>query len=348
VKRTFLIAIVPVFLSASFFLFSGSSVRTPKRTTVEVLLKSKIETIQCPDSTCYSRGIFVVESEIFTANSNGTVYCFDLEKKTFSIYGSAGTLEELRDVELVDGKIIALQSGSTGKLLRVDRNVGASEVQEYDMWRNVFLDGMDFFKKTGFIMGDPVNDQFSLYATADGGISWQACEGKVHAQKGEAGYAASGSNVQVLNDSTFLFVTGGSASRFIKSVDGGKNWTSVGLPFASRDGSGPFSVCFRNEKQGVAVGGDWQKPEQVLSTACYTNDGGTTWEPAEAGGYRSCVIYCRAIYYSCGTNGIDYSKDSGKSWKALLHGNYYALAADQNYLYATSSKGRIKKIKLLK
>lgn len=313
------------------------------------LKESEVETIKYSDSNCYARGIFLFNNKIYTANSNGKIYLYDLKSNYITEFDEPNNTEELRDICLVNDFIYSMQSGSTGKILEIDPLLVTPSVKEYDFWKGVFLDGMDFHGNTGFLMGDPVNDFFSLYYTKNGGKTWTPCEGKLLAQKGEAGYAASGTNVQVLNDSTFIFVSGGSVNRFFKSTDCGKTWSSTTIDFNTGEGNGPFSVCFKNELEGVAVGGEWKKPNGIEKTAFYTFDGGQTWKQSTLGlrGFRSCVYYKNDVFYSCGSNGIDFSINGGITWRPFLDGNFFAMTSDDKFLYVTSANATIKKIKLV-
>ncbi len=312
-------------------------------------LKSEVfPLITYSDSICYARGIIFKNNRIYTANSNGKIYSTNLRSKKSKELNTDTKLEELRDIAIVNKFIYGLQSGTTGKLIEISPK-NEIRIIEYDFWKGIFLDGMDFHNNTGFIMGDPVNDKFSLFYSKDAGKTWEKCKGEVNADKGEAGYAASGTNVQVLNDSTFIFVSGGSTNRFYKSTDYGQTWGYSVIPFNSGEGIGAFSVCFNNELEGIAVGGNYQKPLNPDKTVFYTLDGGKNWEGSFSGltGYKSCVYYKNGIFYACGTNGLDYSKDGGQNWYSLLKGNFFTMTSDEKYLYLTAPKSCIQKIKLI-
>lgn len=308
------------------------------------------ETIKYSDSSCYSRAITIDKGSVLIANSNGKIYRTSLASNSNYEYSEEGNLEELRDIAVVDNIIYAIQSGSTGKLIEIMPVGVKTNIREYDFWNGVFLDGMDFKGNTGFIMGDPMNDLFSLYYTTDGGKTWTPCEGKIKAEKGEAGYAASGTNVQVLNDSTFVFASGGTKNRFFKSTNCGKSWSFSEIPFNTGEVIGCFSICFKNENEGVAVGGDHNNPLETSKTCFYTSDGGKTWKASISGirGFRSCLLYKNEIFYCCGKNGIDYSTDNGATWKPFADGNYFAMTCDEQYLYATTVNTSFVKVKLVR
>lgn len=303
------------------------------------------------ESNCYSRSLIVDDNKVLLANSNGHLYEYDLLTGTSVNRMSGKKFSEMRDLEQVNDYVLGMQSAQDGLLAKIDSSAFDRFIfPRNNLWSGVFLDGMDFFGQTGFLMGDPVDGYFSLFYTLDGGLTWQACEGKVKAQEGEAGFAASGTNVQVLNDSTFVFVSGGTTSRFFKSTDYGKSWISSVIPYFSGEGSGAFSVCFVNDRIGVVVGGDYTNPKLNLNNSYYTDDGGLFWTNSrkQVLGYRSCVTVVNEVFYACGITGIDVSFDQGETWQPFAYGHYFALASDGRFLYATAPKGTFQQFELAK
>jgi hypothetical protein len=96
------------------------------------------------------------------------------------------------------------------------------------------------------------------------------------------------------------------------------------------DSSGIFSLAFRDEIHGIAVGGDYAKPNESSGTAASTNDGGLHWIASEKPphGYRSSVAWSEdlRVWIAAGTNGSDISRDDGKTWQAVDDGNWNALS----------------------
>jgi photosystem II stability/assembly factor-like uncharacterized protein len=300
--------------------------------------------IQYTTDRCYSRSILVTDSVVYTANSNGTLYASHKKNKTNVNLLKNKKFEEMRDLALSNGEIIGMQSGTYGVLARTNGQQFLGYIAPGSLWVGTFLDGMDIKGQAGFMMGDPKDGIFSLFHSVDGGKTWKPCEGKVAAFEKEAGFAASGTNVQVLNDSTFYFVSGGLKSRFFKTENKGKTWEITSLPYMGNESTGAFSICMLSKKVGVIVGGDYANPDLSMNTCFYTTDGGKFWLNAEiqTRGYRSCVIHVNGIFYSCGTNGIDYSIDNGVTWIPFANGEYFALASDGTSLYATMKGGQYK------
>jgi photosystem II stability/assembly factor-like uncharacterized protein len=85
--------------------------------------------------------------------------------------------------------------------------------------------------------------------------------------------------------------------------------------------AGIFSLAFREDRFGVAVGGDYRKPDATVKTAAYTHDSGSSWVLAKTPphGYRSAVAYdpTTKTWITVGPNGTDISTDDGRNWRAL-------------------------------
>jgi photosystem II stability/assembly factor-like uncharacterized protein len=112
---------------------------------------------------------------------------------------------------------------------------------------------------------------------------------------------------------------------------------------ASGATSGIFSLAARMSptKSGiskinvVAVGGSYDKPEQISGTAATSEDGGKTWVAAQTPphGYRSSVAYDdqQKLSITVGPNGTDISRDDGKNWTPLTPSGYDPPEADKNW-----------------
>ena len=87
------------------------------------------------------------------------------------------------------------------------------------------------------------------------------------------------------------------------------------------DSAGVFSFNFRNDLVGVAVGGDYKRPDASYRSAAYSSDGGLSWKLAQTlpHGYRSAVAYDAdtKTWITVGPNRTDISTDDGRNWRAL-------------------------------
>jgi hypothetical protein len=141
---------------------------------------------------------------------------------------------------------------------------------------------------------------------------------------------------------------------------------AISVPIAGgTDSSGVFSLAFRQESSksqidfvrnespvsddhgylyGVAVGGDYTKPNVSASTAAWSADSGWTWTASATPphGFRSAVQWSEALkaWITVGTNGSDISRDDGKTWQPLDDGNWNALSLP----FVVGPNGRIARI----
>jgi photosystem II stability/assembly factor-like uncharacterized protein len=285
---------------------------------------------------CHARGIIVHGKFIYVSTNTGKVYkIHPLSGKSNEIeLNKTPNLGEFRDIEFSKGKLIVMESSNNGVIYLKNHQTH---------FPNVFLDGMSFNKNTGFLMGDQLNGYLSLYYSINSGSNWLPCEGKVKASENENAFAASGSTVHCFNDSTFIFVSGGGSSNFYKSTNKGKSWLKYPIPFVQSESSGPFSMAYNSENEIVVVGGDYTNPDDSTSTCFISKNGGKDWISPNTSpkGYRSCVIHQNGVYFTCGTNGLDYSKDGGINWKSFSNNSYFALAISKNKLVATTPNSSI-------
>jgi photosystem II stability/assembly factor-like uncharacterized protein len=182
----------------------------------------------------------------------------------------------------------------------------------------------------GILLGDPVNGRFVVWTTSDG-LTWVEQKGP-QALPQEGAFAASNSTLAVHGAHEAWFGTGGlSGGRVFHTDDGGKTWTvAKALPRRASETAGVFSLAFSDGRHGVAVGGDYIKPDDGAGSIAITEDGGKTWvEPkSPLPGYRSAVAYIddKKMWIATGTSGSDVSLDGGRTWKLFDKAGYNAMS----------------------
>jgi hypothetical protein len=254
---------------------------------------------------------------------------------------------EFRDIAVSADTLFAIVSGDVGIVYKGHPGAAIPVFSE----NGIFLDDISLLNDELIILGDPVDGKFFLRKRNAETGTFNELDQQVNNKPNEGCYAASGTCAQFLNPQTYLFVSGGDSSARFHSMDlWSKTTLSVKLPLKTGEGCGPFSLFFWDPMNGVIVGGDYRKSSEASQNACFTIDGGKTWTASEVypNGYRSCVTGNKKILFSCGTTGIDYSKDGGKSWHFLMKGNFCALLLEKKTLYATSNKGYCLKLKIKK
>jgi hypothetical protein len=310
----------------------------------------EISILKYSNKPIHARGIAAKGNYLFLGNNNGEVIRYNLNNGKSKTLNPKDTFPEIRDLALHKNSIYAMQSADYSIILTFNRfGNSMKQIQLITLELNpqLFLDGMAIENKEAFVMGDPVDNEFSLFHSSDL-RHWEKITPALPSYSGEAGFAASGSTVQISNG-IYYFVSGGEKSRFFMSKDKGQTWIQSELPFKNSQASGAFSLAMKDTNNGIVVGGDYLAPNSRENICFITKDGGIAWSAPTSGpfGYRSCVYYTDGVYYSCGTNGIDYSKDNGTTWIQLSNENCFSICSDTEFVYASSTNGRIIRISKL-
>jgi len=169
-------------------------------------------------------------------------------------------------------------------------------------------------------------DTVSMYETKDGGLTWTPVEFIGPNPKGLCG-------LQKVNDD--LIVGCGRVrgpSYFIKTIDGGENWTSQNLDHVA---GSLIAAHFFDEDHGFLIGGTTRDKENCKSMVLETKDGGISWDTT----YMSTQIGEYPWKFSFPTrergfisiqrnvkNGTYYhleTTDGGKTWKEIIHSKDY-------------------------
>jgi photosystem II stability/assembly factor-like uncharacterized protein len=219
---------------------------------------------------------------------------------------------------------------------------------------DIFFDALSFWNTThGIAMSDPTDGQFVLIATHDGGRHWKPLptDALPPSASGEAGFAASGTGVATYGNQFVWFATGGAQARVFRSADRGARWTVAPTPVQQGTPSqGIFSLVFADSLRGVAVGGNYLAENDSTRTACFSTDGGRTWQLPETSpkGYRSAVAYHppTRLLLTVGPSGSDHSTDHGRTWQPVDTSGYHTVqfAHNQRVGWAAGSEGRIVRI----
>lgn len=264
-------------------------------------------------------------------------------------------LPHFRSIAVTSEAVFLLSIATPALLFRsTDKGANWDLVYQEDH-EAAFYDAMAFWNdREGIAMGDPTDGCLSVIRTVDGGLNWEklSCEQLPPAEEGEAAFAASNSNIALV-DSEAWIVSGGKRARVFHSPDRGDSWTVVDSPIAEGDQmTGIFSVDFYDVKRGVIFGGDWNKKDINSKNKALSTDGGRSWTLLVDGagpGYQSCVRFlpnsdAQAIL-TCGIPGIHFSGDQGQNWQQLSDESWYTLGFGSSWQTAwLAGNGKIGKI----
>ncbi|MBA5630140.1 WD40/YVTN/BNR-like repeat-containing protein [Moheibacter lacus] len=315
----------------------------------------QIKILNLDKPTVSFRGLSVVDNYVlWVSGTNGTIGVSYNAGKTFNWINLDQYKElDFRSIYALDAmNVIAVAIGSPGIIIKsTDGGANWKEVYK-DESPEVFLDAIDFSvynQNLGVVVGDPINGEPYVLKTVDGGDTWKKVDPKnlpVFA-KGEAFFAASNSNVKLLDENTFIAVTGGEHSSIMyNSVPPVK----VALPKSESKMAGANGLDYYSlENFGLIVGGDFEKPNSsennlfvfelkemktpIISTPV-----------SSPKGYKSGVSILNGTHaLVCGLTGVDITKDRGQNWTNISGTGYHSCkkAKNGNKVYLTGPNGRI-------
>jgi photosystem II stability/assembly factor-like uncharacterized protein len=312
--------------------------------------------------TASLRGLSVVDAKVVWASGTGGTVIRTIDGGSTWTAVSVGGAENLdfRDIHAWDAdRAVIINAGQPARVYLTE-NGGVRWTQAFQHpSEKAFFDALSFWDdKNGIAMSDPMDGRVLLIQTVDGGRSWTELPANLCPQieRGEAGFAASGTNMQVLADKVIYIGLGGgetgqfeAASRIVFTIDRGASWLTFDVPMRRGTSRGIFSLAFRDSKHGIAVGGDYSNPDDATDCASFTHDGGKSWQKPTGDsvrGYRSCVAFrgnsgLEAV--AVGPNGSDISHDGGASWQSLSQVGFHSVqfTRDGRAGWATGSDGRV-------
>ncbi|MBJ6764861.1 oxidoreductase [Myxococcaceae bacterium JPH2] len=316
---------------------------------------------QTSGTTVRLRGVSAVDARVAWASGDkGTVLRTTDGGKTWSAAPVPGAdALDFRDVDAFSERtayVLSIGPGDKSRIYKTTDGGAHWTLQFTNPQPGAFFNGMAFWdERHGVAFSDPVDGRFVVITTEDGGTTWKPVlpEAIPPASPGEAGFAASGTSIAVQGTENAWFGLGGSVARVLRSTDRGHSWTVATTPLATGEGAGVFSLFFWTAKAGVALGGNYKKPEERSGTAAVTLDGGRTWSaPTDAPptGYRSCVAAItrnRQMWLiAVGPTGSDFSLNGGRTWEALDTTGFHAVSSprSRDTAFAVGEEGRIAKL----
>jgi photosystem II stability/assembly factor-like uncharacterized protein len=307
------------------------------------------------DTKASLRGLSVVNQNVVWASGTGGTFLKTVDGGKSWTVGKVPDAEKLdfRDVEAFDANTAYLLSIGNGETSRIYKTIDGGKTWEKQFQatdKDIFLDAFAFFDKdNGIAMGDPIKGYYYLLRTTNGGKNWYPIsnEKQFPAKNGEAAFAASGTCIITQGKKNVFLISGGNAARVFRSNSFGNAWYVADSPIVSGTaGSGIFSIAMFDAMNGVIVGGNYEKPNEINNNLAFTKDGGKTWTLAKGlNGYRSGVAYVdKKTLVAVGSSGSDISKDGGKTWTNLDKANYNAVQAKgKNAIWAVGAGGLVSK-----
>lgn len=293
------------------------------------------------------RGLSVVNDKTLWVSGTGGTVGLSTDAgdswKWITVKGYEKT--DFRDIEAFDNTTAIIMGIDTPAVILKTTDGGETWNKVFEDKRpGMFLDAMDFWDdKRGVVIGDPINGIIFLAQTYDGGENWRQMPdiNSFAADSGEACFASSGTNIRKVNHISNIYITGGKASHLFVHNQ------KMDLPIKQgTESTGANSVALKNGKEFIVVGGDFNAKDATDKNCVITIDAGKTWtspqEPPH--GYRSCVEYLeKDKWITCGLNGVDISKDGGKTWNWISKDGYHVcrMAKKGSAVFFAGGGGRI-------
>jgi hypothetical protein len=336
-----------------FFCLMISVFATAQQPTIKILESGKKISI---------RGLSVVNDNVIWASGSGGNVARSIDGGNTWIWMVVPGYEkrDFRDIEAFDAKTAVIIAVAEPAIILRTTNGGASWKKVFeDNTKGVFLDAMDFNPKNGLgiAIGDPLEGTNQVYEliTRNWGKKWEKRSinlnqyPKQATLEGEAFFASSGTNISMRGRGNHpLIVSGGKSSRLQHF-----GWTPLPI-MQGKESTGANSIATHSSGNlAVVVGGDFTK-DSISSNNCVLVDlrdwnAGIKFTQPETPphGYRSCVTYLTdEELLTCGTSGIDISKDGGMNWELISKESFHVCqkAKKGKAVFLAGGGGRIAKL----
>jgi len=264
---------------------------------------------------------------------------------------------ELRDVHGVDQRTAYLLAAGPGTNSRIYKTVDGGQnwqVQFINREPLAFYDCFAFWDADhGIAWSDNVGGRFPVLRTENGGQRWSLTmlEG---ATEGEGAFAASGTCVATKGKEEAFVATGaGRESRIFHSTDRGRTWKPIPSPIPQGTNvTGHTTITFRDDRHGLAAGGDLANQQDTTPNVIVSSDGGRTWKllgrPTFTGAVYGAAYVPggNGLVVAVGPKGASFSRDDGATWQELDTLEYWAatfVSKDAGWLVGPG--GRVVKVK---
>lgn len=318
-------------------------------------------TVQPTGTTAEFRGMVAVDTNVVWASGRGGVVIHSTDGgrhwQVDTIPGATGLF--LTDISAFDAReawVVGTDFNGGRAAVYHTADAGRTWQQQWALTDpKIFLDAVAFADpKHGLAVSDPIDGKATVLRTDDG-ATWTRVDPARFptVQAGEASFAASGTALTVRGREAWFATGGGVKARVFHSPDFAAptpTWTVAETPLPANTTTGLFGVAFRDERHGIALGGDYQHPADSSANVVLTNDGGTTWTltgRTRPVGVRYGVVFApgTTTLLAPAPSGTGISFDDGEHWQVLDAGsaNTAACAGDHT-CWLAGVNGRVAKV----
>ncbi|CAM1333314.1 WD40/YVTN/BNR-like repeat-containing protein [Tenacibaculum aestuariivivum] len=336
---------LPILILVLFISFSCKKKEVPRNFKTIKITKFK------QDSTSI-RAIKVIDkNNVIFAGSNGIIGTTKNGGRSWKrkqLRYNDSIIPNFRSIAVNKNGVFALSIGNPALLYNIKDN--NQKIVYYEKHPKVFYNSLHFFDdgKHGIAVGDPINNCPSIILTSDSGNSWikLPCSQVPKFEKGEAFFAASNTNIATFNNTVWIG-SGGKKASILKSTDYGKTWKLYNTPIIQgNQAQGIYSIDFYDELHGIAIGGNYTKPNNNCANKAITIDGGKTWKLVannQSPNFQSCVQYVPNTLgkeiFTVGKTGVYFSNNGGNTWQNVSDQPFYTIQfTDKNTAWLSGDK----------
>jgi len=312
---------------------------------------------QTSNTVASLRGLSAVSDQVaWASGSGGTVIRTINGGITWTDVSIPGQEKiDLRDIEGFDASTaIALSAGLPALIFKTTDGGQTWEQKYFSDVEGTFYDAMDFWNdQEGIAFGDAIDSRLLILKTSDGGETWSELpfDQRPESKPNQGGFAASGTCLRTNGESNVYIGLGGPEASLFYSFDKGETWAKTITPLQSGEPTqGVFSIDFKNEEEGLMVGGDYRGDSLTRINAAYTTDKGESWFPIMASlspkGYRSGIaVFDNSLILAVGRQSCDYYRVGDDAYTPM-EGQYYAVSVSKTgkSAWASGPRGSVAKL----
>jgi photosystem II stability/assembly factor-like uncharacterized protein len=249
---------------------------------------------------------------------------------------------DFRGVQVLDKNTILLMSSGPAEekkaflLKSIDGGKNWISIFE-SKEKGVFYDAIKFKnKKTGYLLGDPVDKIAYFHKTKNGGKTWSKINSIPALLDKEASFAASNSSI-VLKKRKIWFCT---QNRIFYSKNKGKSWEAFSTPFGTENMRGIYGLALNQDEDLIAVGGDYNNKEEAIQFGMAKKNG-KIWDIG-ATAIRTFTTECMAVLdanrlIAVGTGGTFISENKGQDWRIVSKISLHTITCKEGTCYAAGN-----------